>query len=44
MRHIDKLNQLLRGYNSALLNLRPVEKKLLEQQIKKLDGLMDKGE
>ena len=44
MRHIDKLNQLLRGYNSALLNLRPVEKKLLEQQIKKLDSLMDKGE
>jgi dynein heavy chain, axonemal len=30
MRHIDKLNQLLRGYNSALQNLRPVEKGLLE--------------
>jgi len=44
MRHIDKLNQLLRGYNSALQNLRPVEKKLLEQNINKLNSLMDKGE
>jgi dynein heavy chain len=30
MHHIDKLNQLLRGYNSALQQLRPVEKGLLE--------------
>jgi hypothetical protein len=44
MRHIDKLNQLLRGYNSALLNLRKVEMKLLAQNIKKLNDLMDKGE
>jgi dynein heavy chain len=44
MRHIDKLNQLLRGYNSALQNLRPVEKGLLEQNINKLNSLMDKGE
>lgn len=43
MRHIDKLNQLLRGYNSALSNLKPVEKKLLEKQISKLNRWMDKG-
>lgn len=44
MHHIDKLNQLLRGYNSALQQLRPVEKGLLEQNINKLNSLMDKGE
>lgn len=43
MRHVDKLCQLLRGYNDALSNLKPVEKKLLEKQIKKLDRWMDKG-
>lgn len=43
MRHVDKLNQLLRGYNSALSNLKPVEKKLLELQIMKLNRYMDKG-
>jgi len=36
MRHVDKLNQLLRGYNSALNNLKPVEKKLMQTDIKKL--------
>ena len=44
MRYIDRLNQLLRSYNSALSNLRPVEKKLLEKQIEKLDNCMSKGE
>ena len=29
MRHVDKLNQLLRGYNSALSNLKGVEQELL---------------
>lgn len=43
MRYVDKLNQLLRGYNSALSNLKPVEKKLLEKQIMKLNRWMDKG-
>ena len=36
MRHVDKLNQLLRGYNSAHNNLKPVEKKLMQTDIKKL--------
>ena len=43
MRHVDKLNQLLRGYNTALSNLKPVEKKLLDKQINKLNRWMDKG-
>ncbi len=43
MRHVDKLNQLLRGYNQALSNLKPVEKRLLDKQITKLDRWMDKG-
>jgi len=43
MRYVDKLNQLLRGYNSALSNLKEVEKKLLEKQITKLNKWMDKG-
>jgi len=43
MRHVDKLNQLLRGYNSALNNLKPVEKKLMQTDIKKLQRHMDKG-
>jgi dynein heavy chain len=43
-RHINKLNQLLRAYNSALDELRPVEKKLLTKQINKLNRLMDKGQ
>ena len=42
-RHINKLNQLLRSYNQALTELRPVEKKLLTKQINKLNRLMDKG-
>lgn len=42
-RYVDKLNQLLRGYNSALSNLKEVEKKLLEKQITKLNKWMDKG-
>jgi len=44
MRHIDKLNKLLRDYNAALTNLRPVERKLLEKAIRKLENLMDKGQ
>lgn len=43
MRYVDKLNQLLRCYNSALSHLKPVEKKLLEKQINKLNKWMDKG-
>jgi len=43
MRHVDKLNQLLRGYTSALSNLKPVEKKLLQTQIARLNTRMDKG-
>ena len=43
MKHVDKLNQLLRGYNSALSNLKVVEKKLLSKQITKLNKWMDKG-
>jgi hypothetical protein len=31
MRYVDKLNQLLRGYNTALSNLKDVERKLLEK-------------
>ena len=42
-RHINKLNQLLRAYNTALLELRPVEKKLLTKQINKLNRSMEKG-
>jgi len=30
MKNIDKLKQLLRSYNQAMLKMRPVEKKLLE--------------
>jgi len=36
MRHVDKLNQLLRGYNSALSGLKAVEKKLMQSEIKRL--------
>lgn len=43
MRHVDKLNQLLRGYSSALSNLKPVEKRLLQAQIQRLNKRMDKG-
>lgn len=41
--HIDRLNKLLRDYNQALTNLRPVEKKLLKKSINKLTKQMDKG-
>lgn len=37
MRYVDKLNQLLRNYNSALNGLKEVEKKLLQKKIQKLD-------
>jgi dynein heavy chain len=33
MQHVDKLNKLLRGYNSAMSNLKPVEKKLMHTDI-----------
>jgi dynein heavy chain len=42
-KNIDKLNQLLRSYNAAMLEMRPVEKKLLEKQISSLNYSMDKG-
>ena len=43
MRNIYKLNQLLRAYDSAMLEMRPVEKKLLEKQISTLNYSMEKG-
>jgi dynein heavy chain len=43
MRHVDKLNQLLRGYEQAVVDLRPVERRLLRNDIEKLDKHMDKG-
>lgn len=43
MRYVDKLNQLLRNYDSALNGLKEVEKKLLQKKIQKLDKQMDKG-
>ena len=43
IKYVDKLNQLLREYNNAIGNLKVVEKKLLEKQIKKLNRWMDKG-
>ena len=43
MRHIDKLEQLLRAYDAALNNLKPVECRLLNNEIKKLNRFMDKG-
>jgi len=43
MMHIDGLNKLLRSYNSALGDLRAVEKKLLFKDITKLQGKMNKG-
>jgi dynein heavy chain len=43
MRHVDKLMQLLRQYNGALDGLKPVECKLLKNEILKLNRFMDKG-
>jgi hypothetical protein len=43
MRYIDKLNQLLRNYDSALQGLKPVEKKLLLTMLGELDLQMKKG-
>lgn len=43
MRYVDKLNQLLRNYNSSISGLKEVEKKLLEKQISQLNKWMDKG-
>lgn len=43
MMHIDGLNKLLRSYNSALGDLRAVEKKLLFKDITKLQVKMNKG-
>jgi hypothetical protein len=43
MRHVDRLKQLLRGYKSALSNLKPVEKKLMHSEIFRLNRSMDKG-
>jgi dynein heavy chain len=43
MMHVDKLNKLLRQYNQAMSNLKPVEKKLMQTDIQKLNRHMDKG-
>ena len=43
LRSVDKLNQLIREYNKALSGLKPVEKKLLEKQISRLNTMMNKG-
>ena len=43
MMHIDGLNKLLRSYNSALSDLRNIEKKLLFKDINKLNNKMEKG-
>jgi hypothetical protein len=43
MRHVDKLNQLLRSYTQAVSDLRPVERRLLRNDIDKLDKHMAKG-
>jgi len=42
-RHIDKLNQLLRSYDSVLMDLKPIEQSLLTNQIGTLNGIMRKG-
>ena len=43
MRHQDKLQQLLRAYDGALDGLKPVECRLLKNEILKLNRFMDKG-
>jgi hypothetical protein len=43
MKHIDKLQQLLRAYNNALDGLKPVERKLMQGEIKSLNRFMEKG-
>lgn len=43
MRHVDKLNQLLRSYNIAVSNLKPVERRLMQTDISKLNRHMEKG-
>ena len=43
MMQIDGLNKLLRSYNSAIGELRAVEKKLLFKDINKLNVKMNKG-
>ena len=43
MRHVDKLNQLLRSYNVAVSNLKPVERRLMQTDISKLNRHMEKG-
>jgi hypothetical protein len=42
-RNIDKLNQLLRSYDSVLSDLKPIETNLLRNQIEILNGTMQKG-
>lgn len=42
-RNIDKLNQLLRSYDSVLVDLKPIEQSLLQNQIGTLNGIMRKG-
>jgi hypothetical protein len=43
MKHIDKLQQLLRSYDGALSGLKPVERKLMQGEIKSLNRFMEKG-
>ncbi len=39
-RYIDKLKTMLREYNEAVHSLNPIEKKLLENQIQKLNKVI----
>jgi dynein heavy chain len=41
--HVDKLEQLLREYKLAIVDLKDVEKSLLQQQISEMNIYMDKG-
>ncbi len=42
-RYIDKLKTMLREYNEAVHSLNPIEKKLLENQIQKLNKVIEQG-
>jgi dynein heavy chain len=43
MGHVDKLNQLLRSYNLVTGDLRMIESRLLQKEIRRLDAKMEKG-
>lgn len=42
-KYIDKLKVMLREYNEAVHTLNPIEKKLLEAHIQKLNKVLDQG-